>query len=174
MNILKALPVICTLFVLSSFSNPPSLKEKWRKYRFKQGNFKLKLPAKPTLKERRDKYLLETESEGIIYQIEFNKRRQNNDLRFASHLVTKELEKIKRELSLKEKITVENTMGTSMLDLPIQEIRFRNPRKQLYQYRVLITKYYTYRFIIIKYNKTLDKIRANQLFGSFKLLKKEK
>ncbi|OJJ21825.1 hypothetical protein BKI52_15120 [marine bacterium AO1-C] len=174
MKTLITLLSLSGLFVLLSFVTPDVYQEKWRKYKFKQGNFKVKLPAKPTIKERRDKFVIEAESEGIIYQIEFNKTKQNNDLKLAKHLVTKELTKIKREVSLQEEIRVENTMGTQMLNLPIQEIRLRNARNQLYQYRVLITKHHTYRFIIIKYNKTLDQAKANALFGSFKLLKKEK
>jgi len=162
------------LFLLLGFVSPNKFEEKWRKYKFKQGNFKIKLPAKPTIKERRDQWVIETESEGVIYQIAFNKTPQNNDLKLTKHLVTKELTKIKREASLQEEIRVENTMGTQMLNLPTQEIRLRNARNQLYQYRVLITKHYTYRFIIIKYNKVLDQARANKLFGSFKLLRKEK
>ena len=165
---------ISGLFLLFSFTFSEFYQEKWRRYKFKQGNFKVKLPAKPTIKERRNTYVVEAESEGIIYQIEFNKTKQNNDIRFARELVTKELNKIKRETSLKEEIRVENMMATQMLKLPIQEIRLRNVRNQLYQYRVLITKHYTYHFIIIKYNKILDKARSEQLFGSFKLLKKEK
>jgi len=170
-TILLSLSGICLLL---SFVSPDTYQEKWRRYKFKQGNFKVKLPAKPTIKERRNKFVIEAESEGIIYQIEFNKTKQNNDLKHATRLVTKELAKIQREASLQEEIRVENTMGARMLHLPIQEIRLRNARNQLYQYRVLITKHYTYRFIIIKYNKILDQARANTLFGSFKLIRKEK
>jgi hypothetical protein len=65
-------------------------------------------------------------------------------------------------------------MGTLMLGLPVQEIRFRNTRNQLYQYRVLVTKHRTYHFIITKYNKILGKTRSQQFFGSFKLRKKER
>ena len=174
MNTPKVLLTIPLLLILLSFTQLSVVKEKWRKYKSKQGNFKIKLPAKPILKERRNKYIVETESEGVLYQVEFNKKPQNNDLRLAGKLVSKELTKVRRELSLKEDLTVENTMGTNMMNLPTQEVRFRNQRNQLYQYRVLVTKHHTYHFIITKYNKILDKTRTNQLFSSFKLLKKDK
>lgn len=174
MKTLITLLSISGLCALLSFKSPNPPLEKWRRYKFKQGNFKVKLPAKPTVKERRDRFIIEAESEGIVYQVEFNKTKQNNDLKLVKQLVTKELTKIKREAGLKENIRVENTMGTQMLNLPVQEIRLRNARNQLYQYRVLVTKHYTYRFIIIKYNKILDRARADALFGSFKLIRKER
>lgn len=173
MNTPKLLLTIPLLLIVFSFTQLSIPKEKWRKYKSKEGNFKMKLPAKPILKERRNKYIVETESEGVLYQIEFNKKPQNNDLRIAGKLVSKELTKVRRELSLKESLTVENTMGTDMMNLPVKEVRFRNQRNQLYQYRVLVTRHHTYHFIITKYNKILDKARTRQLFDSFKLLKKE-
>ncbi|WP_299461877.1 hypothetical protein [uncultured Microscilla sp.] len=164
------LPLILLLFITQvSFAQ-----KKWRRYKSKPGNFKVKLPVKPTLKERKDQYIVEAESEGVLYQILFNKTRQNNDLKVAQKLVSKELDKVRRDLRLKEELRIESNMGTLMLGLPVQGIRFRNQRNQLYQYRVLVTKYHTYHFIITKYNKILDKARSAKFFGSFKLWKKEK
>ena len=168
------LSILLLLVSLGFISHSAMAQEKWRKYKSKPGNFKIKLPAKPTIKERKDRYIWETESEGILYQISFNKTPQNNDLKIAQKLVSKELDKVRRDLRLKEELRVESNMGTLMLGLPVQEIRFRNTRNQLYQYRVLVTKHRTYHFIITKYNKILGKARSQQFFGSFKLRKKER
>lgn len=161
--------IVCSVFYLLIYQT--SIAENWQSYQIQEGNFKIFLPVKSSI---RPHYLIGT-SEDITYTLWYSSPDPQQNLTLAGRTLRAKLDALVKKLQKNHIVTIEKSKDIQIQLFPGKEVRIRLESKSSQQvytilYRNLMTPQYIYEFQIRRAHDFIAYEKSSKFLNSFEFL----